>query len=105
LLTSACFPESGPFIALLLSLLACLATMRETGSRGWKTIHSVLTHPHNDDWQRLSMSQGTKGPRWFDWAVMPILHRWEDDGRHFLLIRCKRQEDSGSSSKKVSLLA
>ncbi|EFH85321.1 transposase [Ktedonobacter racemifer DSM 44963] len=39
------------------------------------------------DWQRLSMSEGTKGPRLFDWAAMPILHRWEDDGRHWLLIR------------------
>ena len=39
------------------------------------------------DWQRLSMSEGTKGPRLFDWAAVPILHRWEDDGRHFLLIR------------------
>jgi hypothetical protein len=39
------------------------------------------------DWQRLSMSQGTKGPRLFDWAVVPILHHWEEDGRHFLLIR------------------
>ncbi len=42
---------------------------------------------HTGDWQRLSMSDGTKGPRLFDWAVMPILHRWEDDGRHFLLVR------------------
>jgi SRSO17 transposase len=40
-----------------------------------------------EDWQRLSMSEGTKGPRLFDWAVIPILHGWEDDGRHFLLIR------------------
>ena len=39
------------------------------------------------DWQRLSMSEGSKGPRLFDWAAVPILHRWEDDGRHFLLIR------------------
>ncbi|HET8853233.1 MAG TPA: IS701 family transposase [Ktedonobacteraceae bacterium] len=42
---------------------------------------------HADDWQRLSMSEGTKGPRLFDWAVIPILHQWEDDGRHFLLVR------------------
>jgi len=42
---------------------------------------------HADSWQRLSMSEGTKGPRLFDWAVIPILHGWEDDGRHFLLIR------------------
>jgi DDE superfamily endonuclease len=39
------------------------------------------------DWQRLSMSEGTKGPRLFDWAVVPILHHWEDDGHHWLLIR------------------
>jgi SRSO17 transposase len=42
---------------------------------------------HDQDWQRLSMSEGTKGPRLFDWAVAPILHQWEDDGRHWLLIR------------------
>jgi SRSO17 transposase len=42
---------------------------------------------HAQDWQRLSMSQGTKGPRIFDWAVVPILHKWEDDGNHWLLIR------------------
>jgi SRSO17 transposase len=42
---------------------------------------------HEQDWQRLAMSEGTKGPRLFDWAAVPILHRWEDDGRHWLLIR------------------
>jgi SRSO17 transposase len=42
---------------------------------------------HADAWHRLPMSQGTKGPRLFDWAVLPILHGWEDDGRHFLLVR------------------
>ena len=39
------------------------------------------------DWQRLSMSQGTKGPRAFDWAILPLLHRGEVDGRHWLVIR------------------
>ena len=39
------------------------------------------------DWQRLSMSEGSKGPRLFDWAVVPILHQWQDDGRHWLLVR------------------
>jgi SRSO17 transposase len=42
---------------------------------------------HADDWQRLSMSHGTKGPRLFDWVVMPMLHRCEEDGQHFLLVR------------------
>jgi len=39
------------------------------------------------DWQRLSMSEGTKGPRLFDWAIVPMLHQWEDDGKHWMLIR------------------
>jgi SRSO17 transposase len=42
---------------------------------------------HEQDWQRLAMSEGTKGPRLFDWAAVPILHQWEEDGHHFLLIR------------------
>ena len=42
---------------------------------------------HDEDWQRLSMSEGTKGPRLFDWAMVPLLHQWEDNGRHWLLIR------------------
>ena len=42
---------------------------------------------HGQDWQRLSMGDGTKGPRLYDWACVPVLHRWEDDGKHWLLIR------------------
>jgi SRSO17 transposase len=39
------------------------------------------------EWQRLSMGEGTKGPRLFDWVAVPMLHRWEDDGCHWVLIR------------------
>jgi SRSO17 transposase len=39
------------------------------------------------DWQRRAMSEGIKGPRLFDWAVVPMLHQWENDGRRWLLIR------------------
>jgi len=39
------------------------------------------------DWQPLSMSEGTKGPRLFDWACLPIWHQGTDDGWHSLLIR------------------
>ena len=42
---------------------------------------------HPQDYFRLSVSEGTNGPRWFDWAAVPILHQWEDDGQHWLLIR------------------
>jgi SRSO17 transposase len=52
------------------------------------------------DWQRLSMGEGTKGPRWFDWACLPILHHCEEDGQHFLLIRRLPTDPS----KKVSYL-
>ena len=38
-------------------------------------------------WQRLALSEGTKGPRLFDWACVPVLHRGQDDGWHSLLIR------------------
>src|SRR5439155_926234 len=36
------------------------------------------------DWQRLSASQGTNGERRFDWARLPLVHRGEVDGRHWL---------------------
>ena len=38
-------------------------------------------------WQRLAMSEGTKGPRLFDWVAVPMLHRWAVDGCHWVLIR------------------
>jgi SRSO17 transposase len=38
-------------------------------------------------WQRLSMSEGSKGPRLFDWACVPLLHRGAADGWHSLLLR------------------
>jgi len=44
----------------------------------------VLT---DSDWHRLAMSEGSKGPRLFDWACVPLLHRGVDDGWHSLLIR------------------
>ena len=39
------------------------------------------------DWQRLSQSQGTKGERLFDWAILPWLQAGHEDERHFLVIR------------------
>jgi SRSO17 transposase len=39
------------------------------------------------DWQQLSMSEGTKGPRLFDWACLPIWHQGGEDGWHSLLLR------------------
>jgi SRSO17 transposase len=50
-----------------------------------REVEALLLQEH--DWQRLAMSEGTKGPRLFDWACVPILHQWEADGRHWLLMR------------------
>lgn len=50
-----------------------------------REVEALVLDEH--EWQRLSMSEGTKGPRLFDWACVPMLHQWEVDGRHFLLIR------------------
>jgi SRSO17 transposase len=49
------------------------------------------------DWQTLSMSQGTKGPRLFAWACLPIWHQGQDDGWHSLLVR-RNLEPSGELS-------
>jgi SRSO17 transposase len=40
-----------------------------------------------EDWHRLSMSEGTKGPRLFDWARLPAVHRGVVDECHWLLVR------------------
>jgi SRSO17 transposase len=48
-------------------------------------VESFLKDPAS--FQRLSMSQGTKGPRLFDWAAIPMLHLFQDTAQHFLLIR------------------
>ncbi len=50
-----------------------------------KQAEQLLIAPQ--DWQRLSVRTGTKGPLFFDWACVPILHQWQDDKRHWLLIR------------------
>jgi SRSO17 transposase len=42
---------------------------------------------NQQDWQQFSVKMGTKGPLLFDWASVPILHQWEDDRQHWLLIR------------------
>jgi SRSO17 transposase len=39
------------------------------------------------DWQRLSQSLGTKGERFFDWAMLPVLHQGRLDARHWLVFR------------------
>jgi SRSO17 transposase len=50
-------------------------------------VRDVPTKLAPSSWQRLSMSEGSKGPRLFDWACLPVWHQGRDDGWHSLLIR------------------
>ncbi len=50
-------------------------------------VGSIAHHLRARDWQRLSMSQGTKGERLFDWTILPWLQGGAVDGRHWLLLR------------------
>jgi SRSO17 transposase len=50
-------------------------------------VRDVAAQLSPSDWQPLAMSEGTKGPRLFDWACVPIWLHGCDDGWHSLLIR------------------
>jgi hypothetical protein len=50
-------------------------------------VRDVPAYLSASDWQTLSMSEGTKGPRLFDWTCLPIWHQGGDDGWHSLLLR------------------
>jgi len=50
-------------------------------------VGSIAHHLRARNWQRLSQSQGTKGERLFDWAILPWVQAGTLDGRHFLVIR------------------
>ena len=50
-------------------------------------VGSIAHQLRAQDWQCLSMSQGSKGERLFDWAILPWMHGGTADGRHWLLIR------------------
>lgn len=50
-----------------------------------KQAEQLLVKPQ--EWQRMSVRTGTKGPLFFDWACLPVLHRCQDDKRHWLLLR------------------
>lgn len=50
-------------------------------------VGSIAPQLRAQDWQRLSMSQGTKGERLFEWARLPCMQGGSVDGRHWLLMR------------------
>jgi SRSO17 transposase len=65
--------------------VVCVQTRTGPLLRDVGSIAATLTRVR--DWQPLSQSQGTKGERLFDWALLPWVQAGTVDGRHFLLIR------------------
>ena len=52
-----------------------------------KAEHVVAAWPA-EAWQRLSAGEGSQGPRWDDWAWLPMSWRWAPEGMaHYLLAR------------------
>lgn len=43
------------------------------------------------DWQTLSAGDGSKGPRWYDWARVPLLS-WQMPGERWLMLRRSRAD-------------
>ena len=66
-------------------VLAVSSTQR--GGRSAKAEQVVASWP-DEAWQRLSAGEGSHGPRWYDWAWMPMSWRLHPHGRaHWLLAR------------------
>ncbi len=79
--------EQGCAYALAVPSIEVVCVQTRTGcllSDGASIAQRVL---REKDWQRLSQSQGTKGPRLFEWARLPLLQGGVVDGRHWLVVR------------------
>jgi len=54
-----------------------------------ETVEQLANAVAGKDWQTLSAGEGTKGPRWYDWARVPLLS-WQMPGERWLLLRKSR---------------
>lgn len=73
--------------ALAVPAIEVVTVSTRSGCRPLDVASIARQHLHERDWLRLSASQGTKGPRLFDWARLPLLHGGAADGRHWLVVR------------------
>lgn len=79
-------PGSADVLAIAWNDAVCVQTpTRNDLLAQAKEIDAVLVK--EQDWQRLSMNQGSKGPRLFDGACVPVGQKGVGDGCHWLLIR------------------
>ncbi len=79
--------EQGCAYALAVPSIEVVAVQTRSGCL-LNDVASIAQRALRDqDWQRLSQSQGTKGPRLFDWARLPLVEHGTADGRHWLVFR------------------
>jgi SRSO17 transposase len=64
-----------------------VALLTEQGMRLLAVKDGIQLVDAEQRWQRLSMGEGTKGARMFDWGCLSVWHRGLDDQHHWLLIR------------------
>ena len=83
-----------PFVLAVTSAEPLWAVL--DGHWGQPRADRIAAHIPADGWQRLSAGAGAKGPRWYDWARVPLARlqltaeerRWE----HWLLVRRSRSD-------------
>jgi SRSO17 transposase len=52
-----------------------------------RRISAYLAAPPTDGWQRLSAGDGAKGPRWYDWARLPLIAPRAEGWERWVLLR------------------
>ena len=57
------------------------------GQRQQRTVAQAAAGVAAAAWQQHSAGDGTKGPRWYDWAWLPVAGVRQDDWAHWLLVR------------------
>lgn len=86
--------QEHPFVLAVTSAEPLWAVL--DGRWGQPHANSIADHIPAEAWRRLSAGVGAKGPRWYDWARVPLARlqltaeerRWE----HWLLVRRSRSD-------------
>jgi len=64
-----------------------VSTWPPYGPPAQRTVMEVVGEVPAGEWQRLSCGEGAQGPRWYDWAYVPVRPALRDGWRHGVLVR------------------
>jgi SRSO17 transposase len=64
-----------------------LAVATASGLRYRRGVTTLAATVPADGWQRLSAGAGSKGPRWYDWALLPLAEAAPSGWAQWLLVR------------------